>query len=72
MSHVMEGTEQNVLKGAKEIIIRNKPKFAIYIYHSDGDMIGIIDYIHELVPEYKLYVRHHSTSQMETVMYAAL
>lgn len=68
----LEGAEQNALKGAKEIIKKNKPKLAICIYHSDEDMLEIMDFIHELVPEYKLYVRHHSTSQMETVLYAVL
>lgn len=68
----LEGAEQNALRGSKETIKKNKPKLAICIYHSDEDMVKIIDYIHELVPEYKLYVRHHSTSQMETVVYAVL
>lgn len=68
----LEGAEQKALIGAREIIIKNKPKLAISIYHSDQDMIEIIDYIHELVPEYNLYVRHHSNSYQETVLYAVL
>lgn len=66
----LEGAEQKALKGAEETIKRNKPKLAICIYHSDEDMIEIIDYLHNLVPEYKLYVRHHSTAAIETVVYA--
>lgn len=66
----LEGAEQNALRGTIETIKRNKSKLAICIYHSDEDMLEIIDFIHELVPEYKLYVRHHSTGLMETVMYA--
>lgn len=27
-------------------------------------------YIHSLVPEYKIYIRHHSHTNEETVMYA--
>ena len=68
----LEGAEQNALRGAVGTIKRNKPKLAICIYHSDKDMLEIIDFIHELVPEYKLCVRHHSTSQMETVVYAVI
>lgn len=66
----LEGAEQKALRGAEHTIKRNMPKLAICIYHSDEDMLKIIDYIHNLVPEYKLYVRHHSTAAIETVVYA--
>lgn len=35
-------------------------------------MIRIIEHIHELVPEYRLYVRHHSKSNVETLVYAVV
>jgi FkbM family methyltransferase len=68
----IEGAELNALKGAEKTIIKNKPKLAICIYHSDEDMIRIAEYIHELVPEYKLYVRHYSFYPItnEIVLYA--
>jgi FkbM family methyltransferase len=66
----IEGAEMDALRGAEDTIKRNHPKLTICIYHSDEDMIRIIEYIHELVPEYKLYVRHHSRSSVETVLYA--
>lgn len=66
----IEGAEWDALHGAQNTIKRNKPKLAICIYHSDDDMIRLIKYIHELVPEYRLYVRHHSRSNLETVLYA--
>ena len=68
----IEGAEYNALKGARETILRDKPKLAICIYHSDDDMIRIAEYIHELVPEYKLYVRQHSPlpNFHEVVLYA--
>ncbi len=66
----LEGSEMMALKGAEKIIKRNKPKLAICIYHSDQDMLEIIKYIHQLVPEYRLYIRHHSTSYIDTVLYA--
>lgn len=68
----IEGSEMAALRGAKETIVKNKPKLAICIYHSDEDMVRIIEYIHELVPEYKLYVRHHTGGWMETVVYAVI
>lgn len=66
----VEGSEMNALRGAKETILRNKPKLAICIYHKNRDFIEIPTWIHKLVPEYKLYVRHHSFSVNETVLYA--
>ena len=68
----IEGSEQNALLGAKTIIQKNKPKLAICIYHSDEDMVKIPKMIHEWVPEYKLYVRHHSNTLAETVLYASV
>lgn len=68
----IEGSELEALKGAENIIIDNKPKLAICIYHSDNDMIDIINYIHNIVPEYKIFVRQHGMFELETVMYAII
>jgi len=67
----IEGAELNALKGAQKTILRDKPKMAICIYHSDEDMINVAEYIHDLVPEYKLYVRQYGFAA-ETVLYAIL
>lgn len=68
----IEGSEKMAIQGAKNTILRNKPKLAICIYHSDEDMIEIPLMIHEMVPEYKLYIKHHSNGTPETVLYATL
>ena len=68
----IEGAEMDALKGAKEIIKRNRPTLGICIYHSDEDMIQIAEWVHELVPEYKLYVRQHTRRDHETVLYAVI
>ena len=66
----VEGSEMNALRGARKTILKNHPKLAICIYHKNRDFIEIPTWIHKLVPEYKLYVRHHSFSVNETVLYA--
>ena len=66
----IEGAEWDALHGAKNTIIRNRPRLAISIYHSDEDMIRLIEYIHELIPEYKLYVRAHTMGIAESILYA--
>jgi FkbM family methyltransferase len=70
----IEGSELNALIGARETILRDKPKLAICIYHSNEDMLRLAEYVHELVPEYKLYVRHNKEYPYanETVLYATV
>ena len=70
----VEGAEMSALKGAEKTIARDKPKLAISIYHSNEDMVRIAEYIHGLVPEYKLYVGQHMLfpSCGETVLYAVM
>ncbi|MCI9577213.1 MAG: FkbM family methyltransferase [Oscillibacter sp.] len=68
----IEGAELESLQGARKTIRRDRPKLAVCIYHKPEDMIEIPLYIKELVPEYKLYIRHHSNSGTETVLYAVM
>lgn len=66
----IEGAELEALQGAKDVIQKCKPKLAISIYHKPEDYFKIALYIKELVPEYKLYVRHYTCFFADTVLYA--
>jgi len=66
----IEGAELEALKGAKDIIQKYRPKLAICVYHKKEDYWEIPYYIKELVPDYKLYLRHYSNYSDETVLYA--
>lgn len=68
----IEGAELDALKGAKAIIQKNKPKLAISIYHKPEDIIEIPLLLHEILPEYKFYIRHYSIYSVETVLYAII
>ncbi len=68
----IEGAELAALKGGAKTIKKYKPKLAISMYHKPEDMIEIPAYILSLVPEYKLYLRHYSTNDCETVLYAVM
>lgn len=66
----IEGAELNALKGCERHIKNYRPKLAICIYHRNEDFLDIPKYILSIVPEYKLYIRHHNISGTETVLYA--
>lgn len=66
----VEGAELKSLMGAETVIKRNHPRLAISIYHSDRDMLDIIEYIRMKFPFYKLYVRHYTYFYADTVLYA--
>ncbi len=67
----IEGAELEGLKGAKQTIKKYQPTLAICVYHKPLDIIEIPLFIKELVPEYKLYLRHYNNhGQTETVLYA--
>lgn len=68
----IEGTELKALEGARNTILRNKPKLAISVYHKPYDIVDLAHFILALVPEYKLYLRHYTSERWETVLYAAI
>ncbi len=53
----VEGYESEVLSGAKNIIVKHKPKMAITCYHPANDFASMIKFVKELVPEYKVYLK---------------
>ena len=69
MKFDIEGGETEALLGSKNVIEKFRPRLAISIYHSDKNMVDIIQYINQTYPFYKLYVRHYSGFFAETVLY---
>lgn len=62
--------EENLaLTGTHETILKFRPRLAISIYHSDEDMVEIIQRISRNYPFYDLYVRHYTGFFAETVLY---
>lgn len=66
----IEGSEIPALHGASKTIKHYKPKLAICVYHKNDDLLTIPQYIKTLVPEYKFYLRAHSDSCVDLVLYA--
>ncbi len=55
----IEGEERAALSGAKSTIARCSPKLNVAIYHRVGDLFELPLMIHEIEPDYKLYIRHY-------------
>lgn len=68
----IEGAELQALRGARNIIQTQKPRLAICIYHDFKHLWEIPLYLKELVPKYKIYLRHHTKLEYETVCYAMI
>jgi FkbM family methyltransferase len=69
----VEGAELAALRGAEQMIRKNRPKLAISVYHNPEDIIEIPKYIKELVPEYKLYLRcGYNSLYNDLVLFAAV
>jgi len=66
----IEGAELKALEGAKISILANRPKLAICVYHHFKDLWEIPLFIKGLVPEYRVFLRHHTNLEYETVCYA--
>ena len=66
----IEGSEAAAIKGCEKLIKKYKPALAICVYHKVTDLWELPLLIKSFVPEYKLYLRHHSKTQIETVLYA--
>ena len=66
----VEGAELKSLMGARNTIIKNHPRLAICAYHKASDLYELPEYILSLVPEYKFLLRHYSSCEFETVLYA--
>ena len=66
----IEGSELEALEGAAETIKKDHPKLAICVYHKFTDLWMIPIWIKSRFPQYKIYLRHHSVTNNETVLYA--
>lgn len=65
-----EGAEFDVLHGAKDTIVWDKPCLAISVYHLRGNIFTIMGYLHDLLPEYLYLLHHYRPQHSDAVLYA--
>ncbi|MDE7244471.1 MAG: FkbM family methyltransferase [Oscillospiraceae bacterium] len=66
----IEGSELAALRGAENIIRTQRPKLAISVYHKPEDIWEIPDLILDYCHDYKLYLRHYTLEECDTVLFA--
>ena len=66
----IEGGEYDALLGARNIISKYHPKLAISVYHRPEDIYDIPSLILSYSSDYRLYLRHYSIFNEETILYA--
>ncbi len=58
----IEGFEQQMIKGARQHILKDHPKLLISVYHSNEDLWKIPQMIREIDDSYRFYLRYHGGS----------
>ena len=66
----IEGEERNALLGAENLIKTYKPRLAVCVYHKIDDFFRIPELILNFNKDYRIALRHYTTLDMETVLYA--
>jgi FkbM family methyltransferase len=68
----IEGAELEALHGARRTIINFRPRLTLAAYHKPEDMREIPHLIKQFSPDYKFYLRIHSSFSEELVLYAVV
>jgi FkbM family methyltransferase len=66
----LEGSELDALEGAKNTILKNRPKLAISLYHKRAHLVDIYKFVSGLNLGYKFYFRIHTKVGSDAVLYA--
>ena len=66
----IEGAEVPALEGARETLLRFRPKLAICAYHKVDDFVSIADFIDGLGCGYRQWLAHHTIHLEESVIFA--
>jgi FkbM family methyltransferase len=66
----VEGSELSVLRGARETLVRDRPRLAIALYHRPEDWTTIPRYLDDLGAGYRFSLGHFRIHVEETVLFA--
>jgi FkbM family methyltransferase len=66
----IEGAESAALVGAARAIRDGQPLLAVAAYHKQADLWELPRQVHDLVPDYRMFLRPHAGEGFDTVLYA--
>lgn len=66
----IEGSESDLLHGAQKTINKYRPRVALSVYHYPTDIFELPLQLYHMNEDYLLYLGHHSSQLMDTVLYA--
>lgn len=55
----VEGAERQALLGGRETLLRDRPKLLFSGYHRVEDLFALPLLLHQLAPDYRIWLRHH-------------
>ncbi len=55
----VEGNEKAAIEGGRTILLRDRPALIVSCYHRSEDLFTLPLLVKEIVPDYKVYMRHH-------------
>ncbi|MBO4473600.1 MAG: FkbM family methyltransferase [Clostridiales bacterium] len=55
----VEGNERAAIEGGREILLRDRPALIVSCYHRNEDLFLLPLLIRRIVPDYRVYMRHH-------------
>lgn len=53
----VEGAEEHALLGSRRTIAENDASLLVSVYHRSSDVFRLIELVHEMLPQHKLYLR---------------
>lgn len=63
--------ELRILHGGQKQISKNHPKISVCVSYGETELLDLWNYLRELVPEYRFYLRHHlEHGGIESFLYA--
>jgi FkbM family methyltransferase len=66
----IEGAEAAALTGSRRAIREGRPLLAVAAYHKQADLWELPSLVHEMMPEYRMFLRPHAGEGFDTVLYA--
>jgi hypothetical protein len=67
----IEGAEAAALTGARRVVREARPILAVAAYHRQADLWELPLLVHDMGPDYRMFLRPHAGEGFDTVLYAA-